>query len=179
MKPLIILLLTLTIFSCQEKAEKLYSKIRYPKTEQRIQINSKMDSLLISDLSKNDLRLLRNEIFARHGYIFNTKELSEYFSQYDWYKPAFDASNIENKLTETDRFNITLIRSIEEKLKIPSVNKVITLQDYLDLIPEIKLPYHFTCDEGFDAPKLNYENEIIKKYKPEGATIIGKLYHGK
>ena len=50
------------------------------------------------------------------------------------------------------------------------------LQKYLDLIPEIKLPLHFVCERGFDIPNLNYENELIKKFKPEGAIIIGKLY---
>ncbi|WP_415225378.1 YARHG domain-containing protein [Psychromonas sp.] len=43
-------------------------------------------------LSKNELllnnptelRLMRNEIFARHGFIFKSKDLKRYFSQRSW-----------------------------------------------------------------------------------------------
>ena len=34
-----------------------------------------------------ELRLMRNEIYARHGKIFNSKDLREYFSKQSWYEP--------------------------------------------------------------------------------------------
>lgn len=37
----------------------------------------------------------------------------------------------------------------------------------------------FRCGSGFDIPELNYQNGIIERYKPDGATIIGLLYHSK
>ncbi|MDA9224538.1 YARHG domain-containing protein [Tateyamaria sp.] len=37
--------------------------------------------------SKADLRIARNEIFARHGYAFNSKDLQQHFAQYSWYQP--------------------------------------------------------------------------------------------
>lgn len=38
-------------------------------------------------LSLNDHHIVRNEIFARHGYIFNDKSLRAYFSSKKWYIP--------------------------------------------------------------------------------------------
>lgn len=34
--------------------------------------------------SLRELRLLRNEIFARHGYIFQSEDLQQHFSQQAW-----------------------------------------------------------------------------------------------
>lgn len=41
----------------------------------------------IYGLSKWDLKIMRNEIFARHGYIFQTDEMRNYFSGKSWYYP--------------------------------------------------------------------------------------------
>ena len=38
--------------------------------------------------SASDLRLMRNEIYARHGYIFNDQNLQGYFSSQPWYRPG-------------------------------------------------------------------------------------------
>lgn len=37
--------------------------------------------------SKDELGLLRNTVYAQYGYAFKTKELRDYFSQFDWYIP--------------------------------------------------------------------------------------------
>lgn len=37
--------------------------------------------------SKESLRLLRNLIYAKHGYKFKSDELNKLFSDFDWYKP--------------------------------------------------------------------------------------------
>lgn len=41
----------------------------------------------LKDLSAEDLRLLRNSFFAVHSYLFKSKDLSDYFSLFDWYIP--------------------------------------------------------------------------------------------
>ena len=49
-------------------------------------------------LSKQSIRLMRNEIYARHGYIFKDLDLQNYFSKQSWYKPDkdFDISRINS-----------------------------------------------------------------------------------
>ena len=37
--------------------------------------------------SKEDLRILRNTIYAKYGYIFKSKDLNDIFSKTEWYTP--------------------------------------------------------------------------------------------
>ena len=59
-----------------------------------------------------NLSEMRNEIFARHGYIFKTDEWADYFGTKDWYWPQHD--DVTNKLTEIERINIQLIQILEK-----------------------------------------------------------------
>ncbi|SDE65367.1 YARHG domain-containing protein [Cellulophaga baltica] len=60
------------------------------------------------------LHILRNEIFARKGYVFKDETLNAYFEKKEWYKPDKD---VEIVLDTIEKTNIELIKSIEEKLK--------------------------------------------------------------
>lgn len=62
--------------------------------------------------SPSELRIMRNEIFARYGYKFNSADLKEYFSSQKWYIPKYD--NVNNYLTEIDKQNIDLIANFEK-----------------------------------------------------------------
>lgn len=66
----------------------------------------------LSYLMKEELRIARNEIYARHGYIFKSNDLKEYFSNTSWYQPVFsDASQFD--LNEYERYNVEFIKSHE------------------------------------------------------------------
>ncbi|MBU2914857.1 YARHG domain-containing protein [Reichenbachiella agariperforans] len=65
--------------------------------------------------SLSELRILRNEIFARHGYIFKSQDLKEHFSKTDWYNPQH--SDVNHLLTEQDKSQIELILKREALLK--------------------------------------------------------------
>ncbi|MDR2809426.1 MAG: YARHG domain-containing protein, partial [Tannerellaceae bacterium] len=62
-------------------------------------------------LSKAQLRILRNEIYARHGYIFQSKDLQEYFSQQSWYQPR--SRDVTHLLTATEKKNVEFIKIYE------------------------------------------------------------------
>jgi hypothetical protein len=62
-------------------------------------------------LNKTGLRLLRNTIYAKHGYIFNSPDLQEHFSQFSWYVGT--KNNVDNELTENEKIIIDYIRRIE------------------------------------------------------------------
>ncbi len=66
----------------------------------------------LEGLSDHDLFVARNEIYARHGYIFETGELSEYFGSKSWYLTS-DVFN-EGALSEVERANVSTILSIEQ-----------------------------------------------------------------
>ena len=65
----------------------------------------------LHDISKEDLRLMRNRILANYGYRFQSKDLQEHFGRYAWYKPVKDNSTI--KLDIIEQINIELIKSEE------------------------------------------------------------------
>ncbi|RLD49925.1 MAG: hypothetical protein DRJ05_20345 [Bacteroidetes bacterium] len=61
---------------------------------------------------KAELRIMRNEIFAAHGYIFKSSDLREYFNKTKWYNPRF--IDVTDKLTDIEKHNIELILKKEK-----------------------------------------------------------------
>ena len=69
----------------------------------------------LEPLSKEQLRLARNEIFARHGMIFGVDDLDEYFSSKSWYQPVVAASEFYNQVEMSliEEANVALILEVE------------------------------------------------------------------
>ena len=65
-----------------------------------------------SNNSKEDLRILRNAIFAKHGKKFKDPKLTEYFSQYTWYEPRYDDGS--SRLTAVEQKNVANIQKLEK-----------------------------------------------------------------
>jgi len=79
---------------------------KYPQASERILTDSDLQGL-----SKPELRIMRNEIFARHGYIFKSDDLKEHFGNQNWYAPKY--ADVNSMLTTTEQKNIKLIQSYE------------------------------------------------------------------
>lgn len=62
-------------------------------------------------MSSKQLRIARNTIFARHGMIFKSPDLQEYFSHESWYKP--NRAYNDSLLTVTDKRWIHFLTGIE------------------------------------------------------------------
>ncbi len=58
-------------------------------------------------LPVSDLDFMRNEIFARHGYSFKTREWSSSFANESWYVPCY--TNVTKSLTSIEQKNIARI----------------------------------------------------------------------
>ena len=65
----------------------------------------------IRGLSKQELRIMRNWIFARHGYIFNSADLKEFFSKQQWYTPR--STNVISEFSDIEEYNVNFIKSYE------------------------------------------------------------------
>jgi hypothetical protein len=62
-----------------------------------------------------NLRLMRNEIYARHGYVFKDKKLTEYFTRFSWYRPK---GNFDFKmLNKYEKTTVNTILEIEKTEK--------------------------------------------------------------
>ncbi len=70
-----------------------------------------LDNACLKSYKKSTLRLMRNEILARHGYVFEDEDLKEYFSKQPWYKPAKSNDGIE--LSFIEKLNVGLIENAE------------------------------------------------------------------
>lgn len=64
----------------------------------------------LKGLSSEQLRLARNEIFARHGRIFGSSDLQDYFESKPWYKGTADADDFQDSsLSEIESKNVEFI----------------------------------------------------------------------
>jgi hypothetical protein len=61
----------------------------------------------IANASKSSLDIMRNEIFADHGLIFNCEKWSTFFENIDWYNARYE--DVDKLLTELELENIRRI----------------------------------------------------------------------
>ena len=65
--------------------------------------------------TSDELDIMRNEIFARHGHIFKTARFRNYFDAASWYKATVnDATGL---LSETERLIIEQIVTVQQIIK--------------------------------------------------------------
>ena len=66
--------------------------------------------------SLSELKLLRNEFFARKGYKFKSKELNNYFNKFDWYEGTKSIDEIE--LSTVNKAKVDFIKKVESQKKL-------------------------------------------------------------
>lgn len=69
----------------------------------------------VENLKKGDLYIIRNTIYARHGYSFKNRPLRVFFDTQSWYIPVY--ANIKNDFTEIEKKNIQLLLRYEKNAK--------------------------------------------------------------
>ncbi len=82
---------------------------KFPKAS--YQLLSKTD---LTKLTKRELKIMRNEIYARYGYRFREGgEMAAYFEKQEWYKKEYQ--NVDHFITDLEKLNIALIQEAERK----------------------------------------------------------------
>ncbi len=150
---------------------------------------------MLANVSINDLRLLRNEVYARHGRPFQTPWLAEYFRAEPWYAPRQDFSDAE--LSATEKANIALITRREEELHQSLGTRLLTVADVRGLTPEdarrLRNEIYARHGRRFQDPKLQRYFASFAWYKPTdafresqlnetergNAALISQYEHGK
>jgi len=82
------------------------SSLLYPQTSERI-----LSRTELANYTAWELRIMRNEIFAKYGYIFKSEDLKNYFNQQLWYRPRY--SDVSDRLTPIEKKNTETIKSME------------------------------------------------------------------
>lgn len=92
----------------------------YDRTYEYILPSSDVEYLSEYDLmglSKDELKIARNEIYARHGRMFNDANLQAYFNSCSWYTPSISPENFsDSMLNEVEIANRDLIVSYETEM---------------------------------------------------------------
>ena len=95
------------------------------KTEQRVNEPITLSVTDLQDKSLDELRMVRNEIFARRGYKFKSIELQKHFSTFEWYKQQYE--KVDSLLSELDSKNVQLVLEVEKKKKAKLERRIIRI----------------------------------------------------
>lgn len=74
--------------------------------------NEKLTDADLKGKTKDVLRVMRNAIFARHGYIFQSQDLTDFFERFSWYEPK--TRNVNNLLNKVELYNVDMIKKYEK-----------------------------------------------------------------
>ncbi|MCL5246914.1 YARHG domain-containing protein [Cellulophaga sp. 20_2_10] len=125
-----------------------FSDNAYSPSKNELLIHNKLDTKVIPESylktkSRWGLSLLRNEIFARKGFLFKDGDIKDYFDKEGWYQPQ---EGIEITLNDIEEENVRLIKMYEQQ----------RIDRAVGAINSLKKKYQ---------NNLNFSNEY-KKYYP-------------
>ena len=89
-------------------------------------VEKKLDKLKMKKYKADELRIIRNTIFAKYGYIFRSKDLNIHFKKFIWYKPnSGNTRQIKRGkiLTKVELYNIYTLKGIEDEIKKTRMGK--------------------------------------------------------
>jgi len=195
MRRIFLIALIIVMIGCSKTIQKTEN---LEKNEEIALFNEIIPESYLTELNKEDLRVYRNTIYAKYGYIFKTTDLREYFSQFSWYKGEYE--DVDHLLTVVDRLNIENIQKYERYLTENVTNAMSDLIDSQSYVSNekdfdfkngwiygyngkdqhIRIPEYINgelvhaisavafCTEG----TLRCSNEIISIYIPETIETI-------
>jgi hypothetical protein len=102
--------------SCIFNALKEYLKIRPFEGNKRCYNTDDLNVIKVYmgfEFSTPSIPYLRNEIFARNGYIFKNQTYKLFYSALPWYKPKLE----NTELSEIEKWNVDFLRRIEDAVK--------------------------------------------------------------
>lgn len=129
------------------KREKLFSEnLKFFVVPETVKIS-------LNHLKITPARLLRNEIFARHGYIFNDAKLRKIFSATKWYEgKTRSVREVSRDFNEKELANIKLLR----------------MREWVEILDSV----NFTLPEDvISIPALGYSALFIRKIPNNGKTL--------
>jgi hypothetical protein len=81
----------------------------YPEASVRMLTKDDLDNQ-----STAELKIMRNEVFARHSYIFTNQQLKKYFEEQSWHTGL--NKNVYPLLSQIEKTNIALVKQQEREL---------------------------------------------------------------
>jgi YARHG domain len=132
---------------------------------------------MLANVNLADLRLIRNEIYARHGRPFQTPWLAEYFRQEPWYTPRKGYTDAD--LSPVERANIALIAQREKQLHESLSTHELTPGDVKGLRPDdarrLRNEIYARHGRRFKDPMLQRYFASFAWYKPNASFRESQL----
>ena len=80
--------------------------------------SQKLEASQLQGLNKDDLRRMRNEIYARNGYIFASNDMRKYFKSQKWYLPfTTNDEEVKSMFNTIEQYNVDFIVEQEKTLE--------------------------------------------------------------
>ncbi|SKC00497.1 YARHG domain-containing protein [Soonwooa buanensis] len=67
----------------------------------------KLEEKDLKNMKKLDMEIIKNAVFARHGYSFKKETYRQFFDYQDWYIPV--SNNVDNDLSPMEKENVALL----------------------------------------------------------------------
>ncbi|MEM9917196.1 MAG: YARHG domain-containing protein [Bacteroidota bacterium] len=97
-------------FTKLQRTDSINLERNYPQSSLRILSRDELERY-----SNKELRMMINEIYASHGFIFRSEDLYHHFQRKNWYRPKH--YNVDGLLSDIERINIRRIASKEQQAK--------------------------------------------------------------
>jgi hypothetical protein len=131
--------------------------------------DKRISEKMLDGLGLNELRILRNEVYARRGKPFKSGWLVDYFGEEPWYTPNKDFS--EDQLSDTEVRNVATIVKVERKLHDALSTAVVSpkLLDGLELedVKTLRLEIFARRGRVYKSKFLNDYFKSFDWYKPD------------
>ncbi len=104
------------------KEYELFVNVNKMIDQNEAELDEKIKLISKKKLSKDDLKnllpiyvnLLRNSVYAKHGYIFGDETLADFFEGKTWYKGVTkDMVKVYNEFNDIEKYNVNLIKEFE------------------------------------------------------------------
>jgi len=131
--------------------------------------NKAISEQMLRGLSLHELRLIRNEIYARHGRMFKAPWLQQYFEMQPWY--VADENFKDEELSGNDKLNVETIVSVEkrihEELSTKAVTRALLEGLFLEDVSQMRQEIYARHGKVFKEPWLQKYFSSFDWYKAD------------
>lgn len=150
-------------------AEKKQRRVALLPGDMELFENKPITEQMLQGLSLHELRLLRNEVYARHGRMFRAEWLQMYFYNQPWYQPNEEFK--DEALSGNDKLNVETIVKYENRIHQELSTKPIAraLLEGLFIEDAVQMRQEIYARNGkvFKEPWLQKYFSSFDWYKPD------------
>ena len=131
--------------------------------------NAPLTEEMLAGATLNELRIMRNEFWARRGKRFTTPGFRAFYEWQDWYKPLKNQKLV--KLTATEEANVKVIENYEMKIREKITSEILPPETFEGLFIEdlrvLRNEIYARHGRVFKDAKLQKTFAEMSWYKPD------------